>query len=225
MSFCLWDSILSLYNGKTITWLSVGHRKPVPGKVGNLCHLRRQCCCWSWGERYAYSAQPDPRLEPEARAEASGPLWAVQAGRSLGEGRPPGLAAVGLLADGPLSGPPPGSALWICTLTLPSPAALRLWLLMTLTWPTDVAGSLTEPWTRPWPTSYHSPPHLTTPQETNHPSYMLGTSQYAKPDSGAYSTQDWARLMTEQPFNIITCIHTNFCKYWHTKKRKDHCTE
>ena len=100
--------------------------------------------------------------------------------------------------------------MWDVTIFLPSPAALKLWFLMTLTWPTDVAESLTELWTRPWPTSYHSAPHLTTPQETNHPSYVSDTSQYAKPDSGAYSTQDWARLMTEQPFNIITCIHTNF---------------
>lgn len=51
-----------------------------------------------------------PWLESRARAEASGLLGAVWAGRrSLGEGRAGlGLAAAGLLADGLLSGPPQG---------------------------------------------------------------------------------------------------------------------
>ena len=220
-SFFLWDSIFSLYNGKTITWLSVGQRRPLPGKAGNLCHLRCQCCCWSWRERYEDSAGPDPPAGARV-------IWAALSCAGWEE---PGRRQASWIGSCKPAGrwspkwATPGSALWICTLTLPSPEALRLWFLMTLTWPTDVAESLTELWTRPSPTSYHSPSDLTTPQETNHPSYVSGTPQYAKPDSGAYSTQDWARLMTKQPFNIITYIHTNFCKYWHTKKRKDHCTE
>ena len=206
---------------ETITWLSVGQRRPLPGKVGNLCHLRCQCCCWSWRERYEDSAGPDPPAGARV-------IWAALSCAGWEE---PGRRQASWIGSCKPAGrwspkwATPGSALWICTLTLLSPEALRLWFLMTLTWPTDVAESLTELWTRPWPTSYHSPSDLTTPQETNHPPYVSGTSQYAKPDSGAYSTRDRARLITEQPFSIITYIHTNFCKYWHPKKRKDHCTE